>query len=199
MNDELEDQLWFDALQGKAPKGQSRSPTEVQASALRSSVLRSISARPVYETTEAGFEKMLAEAKRRGLLTPQKSALQAAGTKWLSSKFDTLRRTASAVIVVTLGVTTGWQANVMVTRGGSGDSVAQLASSPEEATQIAQGWQKDLLANGIAYSVSFKAPNKTLIRMRMTPATIDLLEGRRILPPKGEWCTVSIEAAPVKP
>jgi len=54
MNDELEDQLWFDALQGKAPKGQSRSPTEVQASALRSSVLSSISARPVYETTEAG-------------------------------------------------------------------------------------------------------------------------------------------------
>jgi hypothetical protein len=84
-------------------------------------------------------------------------------------------------------------------RGGAGDSVAQLASSPEEATEIAQVWQKDLLAKSIEHSVSFEAPNKTLIRMRMTPATIDLLEGRRILPPKGAWCTVSIEAAPAKP
>ena len=199
MNEELEDQRWLDALQGRVPEGQPLSPNQLQASLLRNSILRSISSRPTYELTEAGFEKMLAEAKRRGLLKPEASTLQGAGTKWLSSKFDTLRRTVTAILVVALGVTTGWQANVMVTRGDSGDSVAQLASSPEEATQIAQGWQKDLLAKGIAHSVSFEAPNKTLIRMRMTPATIDLLEGRRILPPKGEWCTVSIEAAPVKP
>ena len=199
MNEELEDQWWLDALQGRVPEGQPLSPNQLQASLLRNSILRSISSRPAYETTEAGFEKMLAEAKRRGLLKPEASTLQGAGTKWLSNKFDTLRRTATAIIVVTLGVTTGWQANVMVTRGGSGDSAAQLASSPEEATQIAQGWQKDLLAKSIEHSVSFEAPNKTLIRMRMTPATIELLEERRILPPKGEWCTVSIEAAEAKP
>ena len=213
MNDELEDQLWFDALQGKAPKGHSRSPTEVQASALRSSVLRSISARPALEPTTAGFEKMLAEAKRRGLLKPEESAWKPANV--ISRAYDFLALpssvTASVVIVVVLGATTGWQAMHIngfqedsirygeVMRGGAGDSVAQLASSPEEATEIAQVWQKDLLAKSIEHSVSFEAPNKTLIRMRMTPATIDLLEGRRILPPKGVWCTVSIEAAQAKP
>ena len=213
MNDELEDQLWFDALQGKAPKGHSRSPTEVQASALRSSVLRSISARPALEPTTAGFEKMLAEAKRRGLLKPEESAWKPADV--ISRAYDFLALpssvTASVVIVVVLGATTGWQAMHIngfqedsirygdVMRGGAGDSVAQLTSSPEEATEIAQVWQKDLLTKGIAHSVSFETPTKILIRMRLTPATIELLEERRILPPKGEWCTVSIEAAQAKP
>jgi len=213
MNDELEDQLWFDALQGKSPKGQSPSLTEVQASALRSSVLRSISARPTFEPTTAGFEKMLGEAKRRGLLKPEESAWKPADV--ISRAYDFLALpstvTATVAIVVVLVVTTGWQAKQIngfqgdsirygdVMRGDFGGSLAQLASSPEEATEIAQGWQKDLLAKGIAHSVSFEAPNKTLIRMRLTPATIELLEERRILPPKGEWCTVSIEAAEAKP
>jgi len=213
MNDELEDQLWFDALQGKAPKGQSRTPAEVQASALRSSVLRSISARPTFKPTTAGFEKMLAEAKRRGLLKPEESAWKPADVISRTYNFLALPSsvTASVVTVVVLGVTTGWQAKQIngfqgdsirygdVMRGDFGGSVAQLASSPEEAAEIAQGWQKDLLAKGIAHSVSFETPNKTLIRMRLTPATIELLEKRRILPPKGEWCTVSVEAAQTKP
>lgn len=213
MNEELEDQLWFDALQGKAPKGEPLSPTQMQGSVLRSSVLRSISARPTHEPTTAGFNKMLAEAKRRGLLKSEASTAKPTDVISRAYYFLALPSsvTAFVVIVVALGVTTGWQAKQLdgfkedsmrysdVMRGGSGDSVAQLASSPEEATQIAQGWQKDLLAKSIEHSVSFEAPNKTLIRMRVTPATIDLLEGRRILPPTGEWCTVSIEAAQAKP
>jgi len=213
MNDELEDQLWIDALQGKVTKGEPLSPTQMQGGALRSSVLRSISARPAHEPTTAGFSKMLAEAKRRSLLKPEASAWNPTDVISRAYHFLALPSsvTAFVVIVVALGVTTAWQAKQLngfqedsvrysdVMRGAPSDTVAQLASSPEEATKIAQGWQKDLLAKGVAHSVSFEAPSKTFIRMRLTPATIELLEERRILPPKGVWCTVSIEAAPVKP
>ena len=213
MNEELEDQLWIDALQGKVAKGEPLSPTQMQGGVLRSSVLRSISARPTYEPTTTGFNKMLAEAKRRGLLKPEAGARNPTDVISRAYHFLALPSsvTAFVVIVVALGVTTAWQAKQLngfqedsvrysdVMRGGSIDTVAQLASSPEEATQIAQGWQKDLLAKSIEHSVSFEAPNKTLIRMRMTPATIELLEERRILPPRGEWCTVSVLVGQTKP
>jgi hypothetical protein len=105
---------------------------------------------------------------------------------------------ASVTLVLGLSVTVGWQAHELsqteeiTVRGGAAEKISLIVSSPKET---ARAWQEDLLAAGIGHSVSFEQPNKILIRMKLTPDVIRLLEGKRIQVPAGEWCKLVIEAA----
>ena len=75
---------------------------------------------------------------------------------------------------------------------GEAKKQSQIVSSPLEA---AQAWQKDFLAAGVAYTVSYEEPKRVLIRIQLTPAAIELLEARgRIQAPPGKWVTLVIEA-----
>jgi len=49
------------------------------------------------------------------------------------------------------------------------------------------------MAAGVEYAVSYENPKRVLIRMRLTPKAIEVLEGRRIQAPPGKWVTLVIE------
>jgi hypothetical protein len=207
MKEELEDQQWIDALSGKVAANQTASATETQAGVLRKLIFRQIEARPMYEPSPARFEMLLGEAKKQGLLKPEKTAWHPSDL--ISRIYEVLAMPsavmASFALVLGLSVTVGYQANQMqvfeeeavlgaeiVRKGGSAERVSQIVPSPLEA---AQAWQKDLLAAGVAYTVSYEEPKRVLMRIQLTPAAIELLEARgRIQAPPGEWVTLVIEA-----
>jgi hypothetical protein len=47
--------------------------------------------------------------------------------------------------------------------------------------------------------VAFEGPNRILIRLSLTPASVELLASKRIQAPAGAWCTLVIVAPPGKP
>ena len=207
MKEELEDQQWIDALSGKVAGNQTASAAETQAGVLRRIIIRQIEARPIYEPSPARFEMLLGEAKKQGLLKPEKTAWRPSDL--ISRIYEVLAMPsgvmASVALVLGLSVTVRYQTNQMqvfeeesvrgveiVRKGGSAERVSQIVSSPLEA---AQAWQKDFLAAGVAYTVSYEEPKRVLIRIQLTPAAIELLEARgRIQAPPGKWVTLVIEA-----
>ena len=213
MKEELEDQQWVDALSGKEAANQTASATEAQAGVLRKIIMRQIEAKPIYEPSPARFEMLLGEAKKQGVLKPEKMAWR--HSDLISRIYQLLAMPASVMasvtIVLGLSITTGWQAQQLkdleseTVRGGTvsrnvvGPTVTQLVAADSEVAQKAQRWQQDLLAKRIEHAVSFEAPNRILIRIRLTPAAIELLEAERMMPPSGDWLTLVIEAVSAKP
>ena len=213
MKEELEDQQWIDALSGKVAANQTASATETQAGVLRKLIFRQIEARPMYEPSPARFEMLLGEAKKQGLLKPEKTAWHPSDLiSWIYQLLAMPASVmASVTIVLGLSITTSWQAQQLkdfeseVVRSGTvsrnvvGPSVTQLVAADSEVAQKAQRWQQDLLAKRIEHAVSFEAPNRTLIRIRLTPDAVELLQAERMTPPSGDWYTVIIETAQAKP
>ena len=213
MKEELEDQQWIDALSGKAAGNQTASAAETQAGVLRKIIMRQIEARPIYEPSPARFEMLLGEAKKQGLLKPEKTAWRPSDL--ISRIYQLLAMPASVMasvtIVLGLSITTGWQAQQLkdlesetvrsgtVSRNVVGPSVTQLVAADLEVAQKAQRWQQDLLAKRIEHAVSFEAPTRILIRIRLTPDAVELLQAERMTPPSGDWYTVIIATAQAKP
>lgn len=219
MSNETEDQKWLEALGGKIAGKQATTHLEIEATAIRNSLIRQSHSRPAYEPSEKHFQKILAEANKRGLFYQEKAPgglgiILSAIYEFLTMPAAVM---ASVTLVFGLSVTVGWQAHEMnsletrAVRGGPVEIFAKLNPSEEMEVRggplerislivptprkTAQAWQKELLDTGIEHSVSFEQPNRILIRMRLTADAIQLLEGKRIPPPAGVWCTLVIEAA----
>ena len=78
MSNETEDQKWLEALGGKIAGKHSTSHLEVEATAIRNSLIRQSQSRPAYESSEGHFQKILAEANKRGLMSIERTARQSA-------------------------------------------------------------------------------------------------------------------------
>jgi hypothetical protein len=206
MSEDTEDQKWLDAMGGKV--GDPGAPLEREATVIRNAMLRELQGRPTYEPSQARLDMLMAEASRQGLLRKEKASSGA--LTFINRIYEFLAMPAgvmaSLALVLGLSITAGWQSHVMntseesaatqaalVTRGGaSAERKSQIVADPLEA---AQSWQKDLLASGIEHAVSFEAPQRVLIRIRLTPEAIQLLERRRFQAPAGDWITVVLEPA----
>ena len=198
MSDDTEDQKWLDALGGKV--GDPGAPLEREATVIRNAMLRELQGRPTYEPSQARLDMLMAEASRQGLLRKEKASSGALTV--INRIYEFLAMPASVMaslaLVLGLSITVGWQSKEMnvsedqIVRGGSSaERVSQIVPSPLEA---AQAWQKDLMAAGVEYAMSYEEPKRILIRMRLTPKAIEVLEGRRIQAPPGKWVTLVIEA-----
>ena len=198
MSDDTEDQKWLDALGGKV--GDPGAPLEREATVIRNAMLRELQGRPTYEPSQARLDMLMAEASRQGLLRKEKASSGALTV--INRIYEFLAMPASVMaslaLVLGLSITVGWQSKEMnvsedqIVRGGaSAERVSQIVPSPLEA---AQAWQKDLMAAGVEYAMSYEEPKRILIRMRLTPKAIEVLEGRRIQSPPGKWVTLVIEA-----
>ena len=198
MSEDIEDQKWLDAMGGKV--GDPGAPLEREATVIRNAMLRQIEARPSYEPSQARMDMLMAEASRQGLLRKEKASSGA--LTFINRIYEFLAMPAgvmaSLALVLGLSITVGWQANEMnvsedqIVRGGSSaERVSQIVPSPLEA---AQAWQKDLMAAGVEYAMSYEEPKRVLIRMRLTPKAIEVLESKRIQAPAGKWVTLVIEA-----
>lgn len=198
MSEDTEDQKWLDAMGGKV--GDPGAPLEREATVIRNAMLRELQGRPTYEPSQARMDMLMAEASRQGLLVKEKTTGSVLAV--INKIYEFLAMPASVMasfaLVLGLSITVGWQANEMnsteemaVRGGASAERISLIVPSPKDA---AQGWQKDLLAAGIEHSVSFEQPSRILIRMRLTSDAIQLLEGKRIHPPVGDWCTLVIDA-----
>ena len=200
MSNETADQKWLKALAGKIAGKAASSHLEIGAKAIRNSLIRQSKSRPAYEPSERHFQKILSEANKRGLFNQEKT-LGGLGIILRSiSEFLTMPAAvmASVTFVFGLSVTVGWQAHEinsseeMAVRGGA--SVENISLIVPSLKETARGWQKDLLAAGIEHTVSFEQPSRILIRMKLTPDAIRLLEeGKRIQPLAGAWITMVIE------
>ena len=203
MVDKNEDDQWIDALRGQAA-GQ-LSKTEREASMIRTGLLRSLQSRPAYDTTEQGLQRLMAAAREQNLLRPEQSpsVLQ----RWIATVYEFLAAPASVMaslaLIVGLSVTASWQAEQLY--GLETDSVRGCASAEQinlivpSLKDAAELWQKALLDAQVAHTISFDSPTRILVRMKLTPAAIELLARKRIQSPAGEWCTLVIEAEPSKP
>ena len=202
MSEDIEDQKWLDAMGGKV--GDPGAPLEREATVIRNAMLRQIEARPSYEPSQARMDMLMAEASRQGLLRKEKASSGA--LTFINRIYEFLAMPAgvmaSLALVLGLSIKVGWQANEMNvsdaeivsarTRGGaSAERVPQIVPSPFE---VAQAWQKDLLAAGVEFAVSYEEPKRILIRFRLESKAIEILEGRRIQAPPGKWVTLVIEA-----
>jgi hypothetical protein len=203
MTNKTDDEQWLAALQGQADG--SLSKTEQEATVIRNAMMQDLDKRPAYQTSEPGFQRLMATAKTQGLLYPERapSALQ----RLVNSVYAFLTMPASVMasvaLLVGLSVTVSWQAEQLhgleaetVRGGGSIEQVTQIVDSPQ---LTASQWQQDLLKAGISHSVAFEGPNRTLIRLSLTPAAVELLASKRIQAPAGAWCTLVIVSAPGKP
>jgi hypothetical protein len=200
MSTDSEDERWLDALGGKSPNSARPSAAEREATAIRRAVLRQIEARPSFEPSQARLDMLMAEANRQGLLSKERSSWGAGA--FIDRIYQILAMPggvfASIALILGLSVTVGYQAHQssipesqIVRKGGPAERVPQIVPSPLEA---AQDWQRDLLAAGIEYAVSYEKPGRVLIRVRLTPEAIELLQTRsRIQAPPGEWVTLVIE------
>ena len=202
MSEDTEDQKWLDAMGGKV--GDPGAPLEREATVIRNAMLRELQGRPTYEPSQARMDMLMAEASRQGLLRKEKASSGA--LTFINRIYEFLAMPAgvmaSLALVLGLSITVGWQANEMnvsdaeivsaPTRGGvSAERVPQIVPSPLE---VAQTWQKDLMAAGVEYAVSYEEPRRILIRFRLESKAIEILEGRRIQAPPGKWVTLVIEA-----
>ena len=202
MSDDAEDKKWLDAMGGKV--GDPGAPLEREATVIRNAMLRELQARPTYEPSQARLDMLMAEASRQGLLRKEKASSGA--LTFINRIYEFLAMPAgvmaSLALVLGLSIKVGWQANEMNvsdaeivsarTRGGaSAERVPQIVPSPFE---VAQAWQKDLLAAGVEFAVSYEEPKRILIRFRLESKAIEILEGRRIQAPPGKWVTLVIEA-----
>ena len=204
MNNQTDDQEWLDTLGGKRRGEQATTASEIEAQALRNAFFRKSQSRPVYATTEAHFQRILAEAKNRGLLRARNQStgrvtLLGAIYEFLTAPAAVM---ASAALICGLTITVGWQAHEMnagedtTVRGEiSAGRVSLIVESPVET---AKAWQKDLLEACIEHSVSFEAPNRILIRIKLSPAAVELLEKKRISPPNSDRLTLVIDSAKVR-
>lgn len=201
MSTDSEDQRWLEALGGNLRNPESPSALEREATLIRKATLRRLAAQANFEPSQARLDMLMAEARRQGLLKKEKSD---AGIHALINRIYQLLAMPSGVLtscalVLGLSVMVGYQANELnlqeskiVRKGGTAERIPQIVTSPMEA---AQAWQKDLLAAGVEYAVFFEEPQRILIRIRLTPAALELLEARsRIQAPPGEWVTLVIEA-----
>lgn len=197
MSDDTEDQKWLDALGGKV--GDPEAPLEREATVIRNAMLRELQARPTYEPSQARLDMLMAEASRQGLLRKEKAS--SGVLAFINRIYEFLAMPAgvmaSLALVLGLSITVGWQSKEMnvsedqIVRGGSSaERVSQIVPSPLEA---AQAWQKDLMAAGVEYAMSYEEPKRVLIRMRLTPKAIEVLESKRIQAPPGKWVTLVIE------
>ena len=203
MTNKTDDEQWLAALQGQTDGPLSK--TEQEARVIRNAVMQDLDKRPAYQTSEPGFQRLMATAKAQGLLYPERapSGLQRlvnAAYAFLTMPASVM---ASVALLVGLSVTVSWQAEQLhgleaeTVRGGSSlEQVTQIVDSPQAA---ASQWQQDLLKAGISHSVAFEGPNRILIRLSLTPASVELLASKRIQAPAGAWCTLVIVAAPGKP
>jgi hypothetical protein len=200
MSDDAEDKKWLDAMGGKV--GDPGAPLEREATVIRNAMLRELQGRPSYEPSQARLDMLMAEASRQGLLRKEKAS--SGVLAFINRIYEFLAMPASVMaslaLVLGLSITVGWQANemnvsddeIVSVRGGtSAERVSQIVPSPLEA---AQAWQKDLMAAGVEYAVSYEEPKRVLIRMRLTPKAIEVLESKRIPAPAGKWVTLVIEA-----
>ena len=203
MSDDTEDQKWLDALGGKV--GDPGAPLEREATVIRNAMLRELQGRPTYEPSQARLDMLMAEASRQGLLRKEKASSGALTV--INRIYEFLAMPASVMaslaLVLGLSITVGWQSKEMnvsedqIVRGGSSaERVSQIVPSPLEA---AQAWQKDLMAAGVEYAMSYEEPKRVLIRMRLTPEAIEVLESKRIQAPAGKWVTLVIEAGKTGP
>lgn len=203
MTEKTDDEKWLEALRGQT-EGEPSKP-ELEATLIRSAVVRGTQSRSAYETTEGGFQQLLTEAQKQRLIRSEKtpSALQ----RLINTLYEFLAAPAgvmaSLTLILGLSVTAGWQAeqlnsaDVDTVRGGtSAERINQIVPSAQAAAAV---WQKDLLDAGVGHTVSFESPGRILIRMQLSPAAIDLLMSKRIQPPAGQWCTLVIVAEPVRP
>jgi len=201
MGNDSEDQRWLDAMGGKLSDPASLSKAEQEAALIRRAMLRRLEAQPNFEPSEVRLDMLVAEANRQGLLKKEKS--QWGMNVFITRIYRVLAMPSgvltSCALVLGLSFMVGYQANEIspsesqiVRKGDSVERVPQIVSSPLEA---AQAWQKELLAAGVEYGVSYEEPQRILIRIRLTPPAIELLETRsRIQAPPGEWVTLVIEA-----
>jgi len=198
MSDDTEDQKWLDTLGGKV--GDPEAPLQREATVIRNAMLRELQGRPTYEPSQARLDMLMAEASRQGLLRKEKASSGA--LTFINRIYEFLAMPASVMpslaLVLGLSITVGWQAKEMnvsedqTVRGeSSAERVSQIVPSPLEA---AQAWQKDLMAAGVEYAMSYEEPKRVLIRMRLTPKAIEVLESKRIQAPAGKWVTLVIEA-----
>ncbi len=203
MSDDAEDKKWLDAMGGKV--GDPGAPLEREATVIRNAMLRELQARPTYEPSQARLDMLMAEASRQGLLRKEKASSGA--LTFINRIYEFLAMPAgvmaSLALVLGLSITVGWQANEMnvsedqIVRGGaSAERVSQIVPSPLGA---AQAWQRDLMAAGVEYAMSYEEPKRVLIRMRLTPEAIEVLESKRIQAPAGKWVTLVIEAGKTGP
>ena len=180
--------------------GDPGAPLEREATVIRNAILRELEARPSYEPSQARLDMLMAEASRQGLLRKEKAS--SGVLAFINRIYEFLAMPASVMaslaLVLGLSMTVGWQANEMnvsedqIVRGGSSaERVSQIVPSPLEA---AQAWQKDLMAVGVEYAMSYEEPKRVLIRMPLTPKAIEVLESKRIQAPAGKWVTLVIEA-----
>ena len=199
MSDDTEDEKWLDALGGKLSNPALPSAADREATAIRNAILRQAEARPGYEPSQARLDMLMAEANRQGLLVKGKAPWGVLAALRRIHAFLAMPASVATSLALVLGltITVGWQANQMnlpedrIVRGSSSEErIAQIVPSPMEA---AQAWQKDLLAAGVEFAVAYEAPQRILIRMRLTPEAIQVLESRRIQAPPGRWMTLVIE------
>ena len=203
MSDDTEDQKWVDALGGKLSDPASPSAAEREATVIRNVLLRELAASPIYEPSQAWLDKLMAEADRRGLLTKEKTS--SGLLEFINRIYQFLAMPASVMasfaLVLGLSITVGYQAQEITERNISEDQIVRGAKSAERVTRIvaspmeaAQAWQKDLLAAGVEFAVSYEEPKRVLIRIRLTLVALELLSTRsRIQAPPGEWVTLVLE------
>jgi len=198
MSEDTEDQKWLNALGGKGVGA--GDALEKEAAVIRNAMLRQLERQPSYEPSQARLDMLMAEANRQGLLVKEKASSRLLAL--INKIYEFLAMPASVMasfaLVLGLSITVGWQATDMnvaedqsVRGGTSAERVSQIVPSPLEA---AQAWQKDLLAAGVEFAVSYEEPQRILIRFRLIPKTIEVLESKRIQPPPGKWVTLVIEA-----
>ena len=203
MADKNEDDQWLAALRGQTTDELSK--TEREAVMIRNAVVQDTQSRPAYKTSDLGLQRLMAAAQQQKLLRPEK--LQSTPQRWLNAAYEFLAAPASVMaslaLVVGLSVTASWQAEQLhgletdTVRGGAiAEQINLIVPSSQAAAAL---WQKALLDAQVAHTVSFETPTRILVRMKLTPAAIELLGSKRIQPPVGEWCTLVIESEKVKP
>ncbi len=206
MAEKEDDQQWLDALAGRSQHGTVDSATLAEAQLIRKAVLRPGHAQErAFETTEAGFQKLVDTANKRGLLRaePRIWRLMLALQRLYEALAHPAGVMATIAIVLGLGIIVHLQTVELsnrsehdILRGGT--SAERVVLRVNEPKVIAQEWQSALLQAGVEHAVSFENPQRILIRLRLTPEALELLQTRRIQPPAGVWCTLVIESVAVR-
>jgi len=206
LDEKDKDQEWLDTLAGRGESNTLSAPEQREAQLLRKAVLHQIEARDkTFDTSEAGFRNLMAEAGKRHLLQSDKRRWQPMLA--LQKIYDILAHPAGVMaavaIILGLGITLHLQTLELrnrpepeTVRGGA--SAERITLRVNDLNATTQEWQRDLLQVKVEHTVSFESSGRVLIRLRLTPDALALLQSRRIQAPAGEWCTLAIEASVVR-
>ena len=139
MSHKTDDQQWLNVLSGQSVGKDAMSATDIEATLLRNTLILKGKAQEVFEPNKDGFQRLMVEARRQGLLHVKRSEEPALRRlfNFLAAPAGVLAFPATALtsvlLILGVGIVIGWQIKNMRTSGAP-QTTDTIAIRPTEST-----------------------------------------------------------------